>query len=133
MTNARILSLLVMLALLVLLASCSREPDQDCSVTCIGEGLAISADECSTEILRYKRCKAPKLVREPVTGELVTVTSDGEVRDTIVLSVRDSGEFTVGGPPAVAELGSSVEALSDGALLGVVQESSDSMSICSPL
>lgn len=127
MTSARLLALLAMLA------SCTREPDQDCSVTCIGDGLAVSADVCSDELLRYKSCVAPELVRDPVSGEPVTVVSDGEIRDTIVLSVLSEGEFTIGGPPAGAELGSAIVALSDGALLGIVQSYSTTVSTCSPI
>jgi hypothetical protein len=118
-------------AVAVAVVACSRDPDQDCSVTCIGDGLAISAEVCSDEVLRYQRCKTPELVREPVSGELVSVLSDGESRKTIVVSVSDDGEFLVGGPPASAELGSAVVALSDDALLGVVQSYSDSISTCS--
>jgi hypothetical protein len=122
---------LLLLLLVVLLAACSKEPDRECSATCIGEGLAISADACSSEVLRYESCKAPELVRDPVAGELVTVRSSDEERQTIVLSVTADGEFVVGGPPAAAELGSSVEAVSDGALLGLVQSFSGSSSTCS--
>ena len=123
---------ILLLGLLVLsaLVSCAKEPDRECSITCIGDGLAISAEVCSDEVMRYKRCRSPELVREPVAGELVSVTSNGEIRTTIVFSVGDSGDFTVGGPPAVAELGSAVEAITDGALLGLVQSFSDAVSTC---
>ena len=122
---------ILLFAFLSLLVACQKEPDRECSITCIGDGLAISAEVCSDEVMRYKRCRSPDLVRGPVAGELVSVTSNGEIRTTIVLSVGDSGDFTVGGPPAVAELGSAVEAITDGALLGLVQSFSDSVSTCS--
>lgn len=119
----------LVLAFLLLVSCVSKEPDTECSVTCIGDGLAISAEQCSSEVLRYKSCSAPELVREPIAGELVVVLSVGEERETLVLSVSGD-EFTVGGPPAATELGSSVEAISDGALLGVVQSFSASVSTC---
>jgi hypothetical protein len=118
------------LAAVAVAVACSRDPDQDCSITCIGDGLAISAEVCSDEVLRYQRCKTPELVRAPIAGETVSVVSDGESRATIIISVGDES-FTVGGPPASAELGSAVVALSDDALLGVVQSYSDSISTCS--
>lgn len=121
---------ILLFAYLSLLVACQKEPDRECSITCIGDGLAISAEVCSDEVMRYKRCRSPDLVREPVAGELVSVISNGEIRTTIVLSVGDSGDFTVGGPPAVAELGSAVEAITDGALLGLVQSFSDAVSTC---
>jgi hypothetical protein len=122
----------LLVLVVVLLLGCAAEPDQPCSVTCIAEGLAVSADVCESEVVRRSNCEAPELVREPEVGESVSIDSWDESRETIVFSVDDDG-FAVGGPPARAELGSAVIALSDGALLGVVQEFSDTISLCTTL
>lgn len=120
---------LAILSLLVSLA-CSKASDEECSGTCVADGVAVTADACSTELLRWKSCESPSSVRDPVVGELVTVASVDESRSSLVLSVSAEG-FAVSGPPAVAELGSSVVADSDGALLGLVQSYSSTMSLCS--
>jgi hypothetical protein len=111
---------------------CSHSADEDCSVTCIGDGLAISADVCSSDVIRSEACREPSSTRAPELGEVVTVKSYGSTRSAVVLSVE--GEFfAVAGPPSDAELGSSVTADSDGALVGVVQAYTDSLSTCSTL
>jgi hypothetical protein len=117
--------------LATILLGCSTTYE-DCSVTCIGDGLAVSAEVCSSDVLRNEDCKEPSSTRAPELGESVTVKSYGSTRTTLVLSV-DGAAFSVGGPPSEAELGSSVTAESDGALVGVVQSYTDSLSTCSTL
>lgn len=118
--------------LLAVVLGCSKAPDEDCSGTCVGDGVAITADACSEELLRWPSCDAPEVVRDPVVGEPVEVVSADDTRSTMVLSVSAEA-FAVGGPPNAAELGSSVISSADGALLGLVQSYSSNLSTCSTI
>jgi hypothetical protein len=126
------LSNAVLLLVLALAFGCEKAPDKECSGTCVGDGVAISADVCSEELLRWPSCNSPEVVRDPVVGELVKVVSDEDTRSTMVLSVS-ADDFAVGGPPNPAELGSSVISTTDGALLGIVQAYSSNLSTCSTI
>jgi hypothetical protein len=121
---------ILLLCCLLAVGGCAKDHTEECTGTCIADGIAVTADVCSEELLRWQSCEAPDSVREPVVGELVRVLSFEEYRESIVLSVSEEG-FAVAGPPAGTELGSSVVADSDGALLGLVQSYSSTISICS--
>jgi hypothetical protein len=119
--------LLVLLLFVVL--GCNGERFS-CSQVCIADGVAESAEECEDGLIREKKCRAPASIRRPKVGELVSVASHGQTRESVVLSVsRES--FSVAGPPNEGELGSGVWSESDAALLGVVQSYDGESSGCS--
>jgi hypothetical protein len=111
------------------LCSCSGE-SLCCSQVCVADGVAESASECSDGLIREPECKAPELIRGPKVGELISVASHSQTRESVVLSVSDDS-FAVAGPPNDGELGSGVWSESDHALLGVVQKVNRQSSSCS--
>ena len=119
----------LLVLLLFVLLGCNGERFS-CSQVCIADGVAESAAECSDGLLREPKCKAPKSIRRPKVGELVSVASHGQKRESVVLSVSKKS-FSVAGPPNEGELGSGVWSDSDAALLGVVQSYDDESSDCS--
>jgi hypothetical protein len=107
---------------------CSPEP-HDCTSTCVSKGWAQTAEVCKDDpFLREKKCKS-QILRSPILGEEVVVYSAGEARKTLVVSIL-ADAFAVGGPQTDTELGSGVVALSDRALLGIVQSVDGDLSIC---
>lgn len=108
---------------------CSPEP-HDCTSTCVSKGWSQTAEVCKDDpFIRAKSCKN-QILRSPVIGEAVEVFSAGESRTTLVVSTLDGNAFAVGGPQTDTELGSGVIALSDRALLGIVQSVDGDLSIC---
>jgi hypothetical protein len=109
-------------------SGCSPEP-HDCTSTCVSRGWAQTAEVCKDDpFLREKKCKS-QILRSPILGEEVVVYSAGEARKTLVVSIL-ADAFAVGGPQTDTELGSGVVALSDRALLGIVQSVDGDLSIC---
>jgi hypothetical protein len=112
-----------------LLVGCSEAPIK-CSSMCVSDGWAQTADQCLPDdpYVRRKSCEEP-VFRAPVIGESVIVYSADEERRTVLVeAILGDGEFIIGGPPAESELGSGVVAISDRALLGLVESVDDDTS-----
>jgi len=126
--------LFVTAAVLIFAALCGWcssgcSPEVDCTSTCVSKGWAQTAEVCKDDpFIRAKKCKS-QILRSPILGEEVVVYSAGESRKTLVVSIL-ADAFAVGGPQTDTELGSGVVALSDRALLGIVQSVDGDLSIC---
>ena len=121
--------------LLLFLVGCSSAPfDLDCSVTCVANGTAVSATVCREGTIERPSCVAPKLIREPEEEERVRVRAHSHDRLSRVVDVDvGRGSFAVYGAPGGAELGAGVWSISDGALVGVVEDVGDDRICCNTL
>jgi hypothetical protein len=122
---------LFLTAAVLFLVGCSENPIK-CSSMCVSDGWAQTAEQCLPDepepYVRRKSCKEP-VFRAPVIGESVIVYSADEERRTVLVeAILGDGEFIIGGPPAESELGSGVVAISDMALLGLVESVDDDTS-----